>query len=145
MPLVPRNKFPVPISASQCDGIVELFQNLGRSSVWDLVDKVNFEGNTYEPEGMVRIGENRFFVNAGEYTAPTVSYGNNTVINGTDRTAGTGFAHIIIFAGNGTRIADATLTQPGAIEKYHNGGIDYDEEYLWAAVAQYRPKYRCYC
>jgi hypothetical protein len=57
MPLVPRNKLPVPFAASQCDEIVELFQNLGRSSVWDLVDKVNFEGNTYEPEGMVRIGE----------------------------------------------------------------------------------------
>jgi hypothetical protein len=105
---------------------------------WNLVDTVKFEGDTYEPEGMVRIGDDRYFVSAGEYTVPTVSYGNNTIINGTDRTAGAGFAHLIVFDGNGTRIADATLTEIGAIE-YHNGGIDYDGEYIWPTIAQYRP------
>jgi hypothetical protein len=43
-----------------------------------------------------------------------------------------------VFDGSCTRIADATLTEIGAIE-YHNGGIDYDGEYIWATIAQYRP------
>jgi hypothetical protein len=138
VPFTPEETLPLPHAASECDVIVELFQNLGRTTVWNLVDTVKFEGDTYEPEGMVRIGDDRYFVSAGEYTVPTVSYGNNTIINGTDRTAGAGFAHLIVFDGNGTRIADATLTEIGAVE-YHNGGIDYDGEYIWATIAQYRP------
>ncbi|KAK9238646.1 hypothetical protein V1525DRAFT_418435 [Lipomyces kononenkoae] len=131
-------ELPVPYAASQCDEIVELFGRLGRTTVWNLVEKVHFEGDTYEPEGIVRIGDDRYFVSAGEYTNKTVKYGNNVVINGTDRTAGSGFAHMIVFDGQGNRIADASLTERGAIE-YHNGGIDYDGEFIWATIAQYRP------
>ncbi|KAK9370362.1 hypothetical protein V1509DRAFT_637965 [Lipomyces kononenkoae] len=131
-------ELPAPYAASNCDEIVELFSRLGRSTVWNLVEKVPFEGDTYEPEGIVRIGNNRYFVSAGEYTSKTVKYGNNVVINGTDRTAGSGFAHMIVFDDKGKRIADATLTERGAIE-YHNGGIDYDGEFIWATIAQYRP------
>ena len=138
VPFVPGKTLPLPYAASECDKIVELFQDLGRSTVWYLVDTVKFEGDTYEPEGMVRIGSDRYFISAGEYTTPTVSYGNGTIINGTDRTAGAGFAHLIVFNSAGTRIADATLTEIGAIE-YHNGGLDYDGEYIWATIAQYRP------
>lgn len=138
VPFVPGRTLPAPFAASQADQIAELFQRLGRSTVWDLVEKVHFEGDTYEPEGMVRIGDDRYFVSAGEYTEKTVSYGNNIIINGTDRTPGAGFGHLIVFDGQGKRIADATLTQLGDIE-YHNGGIDYDGEYIWATIAQYRP------
>jgi hypothetical protein len=136
VPLVPT---PLPPSHAQSDGnaIVELFQTLGRSTVWESIANISFEGNTYEPEGMVRLGGDRYIVSAGEYTASTVSY-NGTIINGTDRTAGAGFAHLIVFDGNGSRIADATLTAQGAAE-YHNGGIDFDGEYIWATIAQYRP------
>jgi hypothetical protein len=128
----------LPPSHSQSDGseIVALFQNLGRTTVWKSIANISFEGNTYEPEGMVCLGADRYIVSAGEYTQPTVSY--NATINGTDRSAGAGFAHLIVFSGNGSRIADATLTPQGAIE-YHNGGIDYGGEYIWATIAQYRP------
>ncbi|KAK9349759.1 hypothetical protein V1523DRAFT_421914 [Lipomyces doorenjongii] len=137
VPFAPA-KLPTPYAAAQCDVIVELFSRLGRTTVWNLVEKVHIEGDTFEPEGIVRIGDDRYFVSAGEYTTPTVKYGNNTIINGTDRTAGSGFAHIMVFDGKGKRIADATLTERGAIE-YHNGGIDYDGEFIWATIAQYRP------
>ena len=80
-------------------------------------------------------------VSAGEYTAPTIPY--NKTINGTDRTAGAGFAHLIVFAGDGTRIADATITKRGAIE-YHNGGIDFDGKHVWGTIAQYRPNSTAY-
>ncbi|KAJ8097620.1 hypothetical protein POJ06DRAFT_261911 [Lipomyces tetrasporus] len=137
VPLAPA-KLPAPYAAAQCDEIVEHFGRLGRTTVWNLVEKVHMEGDTFEPEGIVRIGDDRYFLSAGEYTSPTVKYGNGIIINGTDRTAGSGFAHMIVFDGKGKRIADATLTERDAIE-YHNGGIDYDGEFIWATIAQYRP------
>jgi hypothetical protein len=87
---------------------------------------------------MVRLGDNRYFVSSGMYTEATVSFGNNTIINGTDRSPGAGVAHCLVFDANGTRIADAAVSSPGAIE-YHTGGYDYDGEYIWATIAQYRP------
>jgi hypothetical protein len=91
-----------------------------------------------EPEGMVRLGDNRYFVSSGMYTQSTVSFGNGTIINGTDRSPGAGVAHCLVFDASGKRIADAALSSPGALE-YHTGGYDYDGEFIWATIAQYRP------
>jgi hypothetical protein len=44
----------------------------GRSTVWKLVEAVPLEGETLEPEGMVRLGPDRIVISAGEYTALTV-------------------------------------------------------------------------
>jgi hypothetical protein len=138
VPLMPN---PLPPSHAASDGgeIISLFQGLGRSTVWKSIANITFQGDTYEPEGMVRLashGVERYIVSAGEYTAPTTHY--NQTINGTDREPGAGFAHLIVFDSNGTRIADATLTAQGDIE-YHNGGIDYDGQHIWCTIAQYRP------
>lgn len=129
---------PAPKAASHCDEIVTLFNDLGRSTNWTLVDKIHFEGDTGEPEGMVRIGDDRYFVSEGVYTENTVKYGDGVTINGTDRSAGAGFGHIVVYDGKGSRIADATLTQAGSLE-YHNGGIDFGGGFVWATLAQYRP------
>ncbi|KAK5169041.1 uncharacterized protein LTR77_006350 [Saxophila tyrrhenica] len=134
---------PLPPSHAHSDGeaIITAFQTLGRTTPWTWVQNITFEGDTYEPEGIVRLGADRYIVSAGEYTAPTVPY--NKTINGTDRTAGAGFAHLIVFGGDGSRIADATVTREGDIE-YHNGGLDWDGENLWGAIAQYRPNSTAY-
>ncbi len=141
-PFVP-SPLPPPSAASHSDAIVAAFSKLGRTTTWKLISAIPFQGDTYEPEGITRIGEDRYLVSAGEYTELTQKFGTNpggssVILNGTDRTAGAGFAHLIVFDGNGSRIADATLTERGAIE-YHNGGIDYDGKYIWATIAQYRP------
>lgn len=132
-PGVPFAPSPLPPSHADSDGekIVALFQNLGRTTIWKSIANVTFEGDTYEPEGMVRLGSDRYVVSADEYTASTVPY--DRIINGTDRTPGAGFGHLIVFDGKGGRIADATLTPRGAIE-YHNGGIDFDGEYIWVRI-----------
>jgi hypothetical protein len=106
---------PLPLPGSSSDGeeIVRQFLDLSRSTIWNLVEKVQFQGNTYEPEGMARMGD-RWFVSAGEYTVPTVKY--NATINGTDRTVGAGFGHVIVFDGQGNRIADASVTEAGSVE-----------------------------
>ncbi|TPX10458.1 uncharacterized protein E0L32_008677 [Thyridium curvatum] len=127
---------PPPGSSSQGEEIVRQFSKIDRTTKWKLVEEVPFEGDLFEPEGIVRMGDNRYFVSAGEYTVRTQKYNQTT--NGTDRTTGEGFGHMIVFDGKGRRIADATISRPGSSE-YHNGGIDYDGTYLWATLSQYRP------
>ncbi|KFA68009.1 hypothetical protein S40285_03535 [Stachybotrys chlorohalonatus IBT 40285] len=129
---------PLPPSHADSDGevIIELFQTLGLSTVWKSVANITIEGDSGEPEGMVRLGDDRYVVSSGEWLERTQRYGS--IINGTDRTAGTGFAHLVVYDGRGKRVADATITREGE-DEYHNGGIDYDGEFIWGAVGQYRP------
>jgi hypothetical protein len=65
------------------------------------------------------------------------------MINGTDRTPGAGFAHLKVFDGNGTLIADATVSEPGSFE-YHTGGIYYNGGFIWETIAQCRPNTTCH-
>jgi hypothetical protein len=131
---------PLPPSHADSDGedIIRLFQTLGRSTVWKQIAAVPFEGDTFEPEGIVRLGPDRYVVSCGDWTERTQKYEGGAIINGTDRTAGKGFAHLIVYDGTGRRLADATITRPDVLE-YHNGGIDYDGQFIWGTAAQYRP------
>lgn len=129
---------PAPGAASRADEIAEAFANLGRTTIWNSIQNITLEGDTYEPEGMVRLGSDRYYVSTTETINKPTSYGNNTIINGTDRSPGSGFAHILLFDGEGGKIAQATYTQAGDIV-YHLGGIDYDGERIWGTIAQYRP------
>ncbi|CAM1500506.1 Fc.00g096680.m01.CDS01 [Cosmosporella sp. VM-42] len=134
---------PLPKSHAASDGeqIIELFQNLGRSTIWKSIANISFEGDTFEPEGMVRLSDDRYVVSCGEYTEHTEKY--DGIINGTDRTAGNGFAHLMVYNGKGERIADASITKNGETE-YHNGGIDFDGEFIWGTIGQYRPNSTAY-
>jgi hypothetical protein len=133
VPLAPS--LPPPGGSSQGEEIIRQFTNLSRSTKWNLVDKIKFEGDTFEPEGIVRLGDDRYFVSAGEWTVPRST--PTTSADGST-TAGAGFAHMLVFDGKGKRLADAVVTEAGAAE-YHGGGIDYDGTYIWSTLAQYRP------
>ncbi|EXJ63789.1 hypothetical protein A1O7_00124 [Cladophialophora yegresii CBS 114405] len=128
---------PPPGPAANFEQIIEQFTTLGRTTVWRSVKNITLAGDTGEPEGMVVLDEQRYITARGDWTAPTVSY-NGSIINGTDRTPGAGYAHLEIYDAQGRRVVDATLTEPNDIE-YHIGGIDYDGHYIWATLAQYRP------
>ncbi|KAM6483872.1 hypothetical protein HDV62DRAFT_356898 [Trichoderma sp. SZMC 28011] len=139
-PLAPS---PLPPSHAASDGetIIRLFQTLGRTTIWKNIANISFQGETFEPEGLVRLGPDRYVVSCGEYTEHTQKYPHP--INGTDRTPGKGFAHLMTYNGKGERIADATITREGE-EEYHNGGLDYDGRWIWGTVAQYRPNSTAY-
>jgi hypothetical protein len=129
---------PTPGAATNFEKIINQFTTLGRTTVWKSVANITLQGDTGEPEGMVVInGGERFITARGDWTQATVSY-NGTITNGTDRTAGAGYAHLEVYDSTGKRVVDATLTEVGDIE-YHIGGIDYDGQYIWATLAQYRP------
>jgi hypothetical protein len=87
---------------------------------------------------MVRFNDDRYYLSSGMYTQNTTTFGTNVIINGTDRTPGAGRAHILVYDGNGTRIADSTLSPLGSIQ-YHPGGIDFDGTHIYVTIAQYRP------
>lgn len=140
VPLAP-SVLPPSHAASDGEAIIELFQNLSRTTTWKSIANISFEGDTFEPEGLVRLGPDRFVVSSGEYTELTKKYPRP--INGTDRTPGKGFAHLMVYNGNGERIADATITNEDATE-YHNGGIDYDGRSIWGTISQYRPNSTSY-
>ena len=128
---------PQPGAASHQDIIIDQFNKLGRTTVWNLVQKIKIDGDTGEPEGMVKAG-GRFIIARGNWTEPTKSYGKGNIMDGTDRSPGSGYAHLNIYDEEGKIIADAQLTGPGNIE-YHIGGIEWDGELIWATLAQYRP------
>lgn len=137
VPFLPK-PLPVPGGAKDFEAIIEQFNLLGRTTVWNSIKNITFEGDTGEPEGMINIGEERYITARGDWTVATKSFGSNLIINGTDRSEGAGYAHIEVYDGQGKRVVDATLTPPGDIE-YHIGGVDYDGEVIWATLAQYRP------
>ncbi|KAF5005333.1 hypothetical protein FDECE_8229 [Fusarium decemcellulare] len=139
-PLMPT-PLPKPHAASDGEQIIHIFQTLGRSTVWKNIANITFEGDTFEPEGMMRLGDDRYVVSSGHWTERTEKYGK--IINGTDRTAGKGFAHLMVYNGKGELVADATITKEGE-DEYHNGGIDFDGQYIWGTIAQYRPNSTAY-
>ena len=137
IPFLPT-PLPAPGPAPNFELIIQQFTTLGRTTTWHSVKNITLEGDTGEPEGMVVLsGEQRIITARGDWTVPTTSY-NGTIVNGTDRSPGAGYAHIEVYDGAGKRVVDATLTKPGDLE-YHIGGIDYDGQYIWATLAQYRP------
>ncbi|KAK6720729.1 hypothetical protein SNK05_003827 [Fusarium graminearum] len=139
-PLAPT---PLPPSHAASDGpdIIHAFQKISRSTIWKSIKNITFQGDTFEPEGIVRLGHDRYVVSSGHWTEPTKKYGK--IINGTDRSAGAGLSHLMVYNGKGDMIADATVTKEGD-DEYHNGGIDYDGQYIWGTIAQYRPNSTAY-
>jgi len=128
---------PAPPPAADGARIAEAFAQLTRSTRWQLVEKVPLKFDAHHPEGIARIGDH-YVLSTVEVTEPTQRYQPpGTFIDGTDRTPGRGVGHLIAFDAQGNSLADVRLDDRANI--YHPGGLDYDGEALWVAVAEYRP------
>ena len=113
--------------------VAERVLRLTRQSAWKLVTSVPIPFRTYHPQGMVKIGD-ALFVSSVEIKVPTKRFPQP--VDGYDRDAGDGVGHLFKLDLAGNLIADLKLGE-GAM--YHPGGIDYDGEHIWVAVAEYRP------
>ena len=123
--------------AADAEPIVAAFTKLTRATDWQLVKKVPLRFDAHHPEGLVRLGD-RFVLSTVEVTQPTQRYQPaDTFIDGTDRTPGAGIGHLISFDAEGNQLADKRLDDGADI--YHPGGLDYDGEHIYVAVAEYRP------
>jgi hypothetical protein len=132
----PRTTLPEPPAAEGVQ-IARLFEQVTRNTTWKLVDSVRLQAETWHTEGIVRLGD-RWIVSSVQVTEPTVKYPDGQIIDGTDRTPGAGFGHLMDFDANGRLLKDRVLNAPGALE-YHPGGLDYDGRSVWVTLAQYRP------
>src|SRR4051812_20369720 len=132
----PRTALPEPPAAEGVQ-IAQLFEQVTRSTAWKLVNSVRLQAETWHTEGIVKLGD-RWIVSSVQVTEPTVKYPDGQIIDGTDRTAGAGFGHLMSFGADGTLLSDRVLNAPGALE-YHPGGLDYDGRSVWVTLAQYRP------
>lgn len=126
----PRGQSPTPA------GVAERVGQLTRSSVWRPVAAIPVGFRTFHPQGMVKVGE-AFFVSAVEVTTPTERFPQS--LNGLDRSAGAGVAHLFKMDARGRLLAETTL---GGGSIYHPGGIDFDGMDIWVPVAEYRPDSR---
>lgn len=94
---------------------------------WKQMASVQLQFPSFHPQGMVKIGD-FFFLSSVEVTRKRQ---NND--------GGEGIGHLFKFDSTGKPVAHITLGE-GLL--YHPGGIDFDGEYIWVPVAEYRPDSR---
>src|SRR4051812_31336242 len=99
-----RAALPRP-TAPQGARIAGLFGQLDRDTTWKLVGQVRLQADTWHTEGIVKLGS-RWIVSSVQVTVPTVKYPSGQIVDGTDRTPGEGYGHLMSFDSQGRLLAD---------------------------------------
>lgn len=125
------------VSVARDDGITAAFRLLTKSSHWQLTNVIKMNFPTFHTQGLIKIGD-VFYVSAVEIIEKTETYGksDNLWDFSLTRTAGKGRGWLFKFDGNGKLLGKVELTNNDA---FHPGGMDFDGEYIWVPVAEYRP------
>ncbi|HEX5038011.1 MAG TPA: DUF6454 family protein [bacterium] len=89
--------------------------------VWRLIEKVQPKFEMFHTQGLLKIG-NRFYLSAVEVK---------------DKDKGIGVGHFYEFDAQGTLLKETVLGE-GAM--YHPGGIDFDGQWIWVPVAEYKSR-----
>ena len=120
-------------AASAAGELADRVGRLTKNTTWHevAVKPVGFDTN--HPQGFAKVGD-ALFVASVEIVEPTEKF--DAPRDGTDRTAGKGVGHLYKMGLDGKLLDQITL---GEGDVYHPGGIDFDGEYLWVPVAEYRP------
>lgn len=114
--------------------LVDHLTALDKNSKWELKSDEVVDFFTYHPQGMTKIDDETLFLSSVEIITSTEKFDQPR--NGLDRTPGEGEGHLFKLDTEGNLIDSITLSD-GDI--YHPGGIDYDGQYIWVPVAEYRP------
>ena len=115
------------------DALVQTFENVSRSTVWSRTATLDLDFETYHPQAMEVVGD-RIYLSSVEIIEPTVRYPEP--VDGYDRTPGKGLGHLFVLDRDGQLLKDIVISDGN---RYHPGGLDYDGEFLWLPVAEYRP------
>jgi hypothetical protein len=121
------------VSADDRDLVADRVRRLTRESRWTLLRTVPVTFRTFHPQGMVKIGDT-LYVSSVEVKTATKRY--PSPIDGYDRDAGEGVGHLFKIDGTGSLIGHLALADG---DVYHPGGIDYDGEFIWVPLSEYRP------
>lgn len=111
----------------------EQFAQLDRAASWQLLREVELDFDTFHPQGLSRAGD-QLFLSAVEILERTRRLPADSA--GPDRTVGRGVGHLFKFSADGSLLDSVQL---GSEARYHPGGIDFDGQWLWVSVAEYRP------
>ncbi|WP_210490837.1 DUF6454 family protein [Microvirga antarctica] len=130
LPLVALTAQP---AASADTALGERVLKLTRGTKWEPVTAIKIPFKTFHPQGMIKIGDD-FFVSSVDIQTPTTRY--TEMKDGYDRDTGKGQGHLFKIGPDGKLLGDLILGE-GTV--YHPGGMDYDGEFLWVPVAEYRP------
>lgn len=120
-------------SAVEAADLGDRVMQLTRQTKWKPAAELAIAFPTHHPQGMVKIGDD-FFVTSVDIIKPTTKYDQPK--DGYDRDTGEGKGHLFKIGPDGKLLADLALGE-GSV--YHPGGIDFDGEYIWVPVAEYRP------
>jgi hypothetical protein len=110
-----------------------IIKSLTKTSTWELFQSTPLQFPSHHPQGLVKIGDHFFMSSVETNEAPTRVRDPESRF---DRTPGTGTGHLFKFAEDGSLLYDLIL---GEGTMYHPGGIDFDGEFIWVSVAEYRP------
>jgi len=113
--LVPFDAF----GAEKPESLADRFQELSASTRWKLVEQVEVGFDTHHPQGMAVVGD-RIYVSSVEVIDRAQEQGRGYVFE-MDR------------KGNLLRTLDVTDGK-----RYHPGGVDFDGEWLWVPVGEYK-------
>jgi Family of unknown function (DUF6454) len=133
MAVVAASLVALPVASAADAALGERVLKLTRGTKWNEVAAQKIAFKTHHPQGMVKIGD-EFFVSSVEIQKATTRYPEPR--DGYDRDTGEGKGHLFKIGAKGELLADLVL---GEGPVYHPGGIDYDGQWLWVPVAEYRP------
>lgn len=98
-----------------------------------LVDSIVLDFPSYHTQGLTKVGSH-YFLTAVKIKRWPQKY--PTPVDKFDRDTGEGKGFLFKFDENGKLIGK---TQIGEGSSYHPGGIDFDGNYIWIPVCEYRP------
>lgn len=108
------------------------------SSRWKQISVTPLLFPTYHTQGITKVND-FFYMTAVKVTRWPKHF--NKIINGFDRDNGEGIGYLFRFDSEGN-LSDSIRLGEGVI--YHPGGIDYDGNYIWVPVCEYRPHGRSF-
>jgi len=113
--------------------LTRTFRHLDRDTKWELTERIALDSPTHHPQGFALVG-GRIFMSTVEIIKAPVPYDEPR--DGYDRTPGKGRGHLFVLDRDGQLLKDIVISDGN---RYHPGGLDYDGEFLWLPVAEYRP------
>ena len=117
------------------DPVVTKLMSTTDSSEWEHVDTLELGFAADHPQGLLRVGEDRFFLSSVNFTRDSGGDIDHTV-------EGTGF--LIEARRNGSRVEEVARLKFGSGPVYHPGGLATDGTTIFVPVSEYRRDSSCH-
>lgn len=118
---------------SQRDALHAKLCNITPATIWQKADSIKLQFNAYHTQGLVKV-KDHFYMSSVEIIKATQR--NTDPRSEYDRDTGEGIGHIFKINQQGELVQDIVV---GKGTRYHPSGMDFDGQYIWFAVAEYRP------